>query len=92
MVMPAAAFVNAVQYKNYSLALTTAYDDANIFTISLQLMYQTPIMTFTPGSGNMTQPASILSATVNHSRGTTDPNGSYTAANIFLGFSLNLGR
>jgi len=85
----AGAIVNRVQYKNkYNLSLTGSYDNMNLFSLGLQFMIKTGNGEFYVGSDRLFQSAALGGAISGYSSYT---NGSYTGANLFLGFSLKFG-
>ncbi len=82
------AFVNRFQYKNYNVSLTASYDNLNLFNLGTQFMYKSSNAEFFIGSERLLQTAGFALAAGNSS---SYSNGSFTGADIFLGFSLKFG-
>ena len=80
------AMVNHFQYKNYHVSVTGSYDNENLFNLGLQLMVKSHNGEFYIGSDRLFQTVSL--ATANPA---TYPNGSFTGADIFIGFSMKFG-
>ena len=83
------ALVNPVQYKNYTVTVTTTYDDFKLFNIGAQFMYQTPNFDFYIGSDRVAQTGSFARSAI--SKPSKETNSSYTGADFFLGFALKIG-
>ncbi|PWK77332.1 hypothetical protein LX99_03144 [Mucilaginibacter oryzae] len=85
------AWVNSVQKNNLIGTLTATYDDYKLFNLGLQVMVKSPNAEFFIGTerlintGRLTFAALKNKTQINHV-------GSYTGANIFMGFSLKFGR
>jgi hypothetical protein len=84
------ALVNPIQYDKYVLTATTTYDDLKTFNVGLQAMIKTPNVEFYIGSDKLIPSTSLAaSAILRHS--TNSLQGTNTAADIFIGFSMKFG-
>ncbi|HVV53795.1 MAG TPA: DUF5723 family protein, partial [Mucilaginibacter sp.] len=84
-----AALVNRLQYRKfYNFTLTAAYDNYDLFSLGTQLMYKAPNFEVYLGSERLLETAKLAGSIKN---GSAYTNGSYTGANIFLGFSIKFG-
>ncbi len=85
------AFVNPIQYKNYTVSVTTTYDDLQNLNFGLQFMYKRPNWEIFIGSDKLTSTAHLAYDAVNSNAGNINVNSSYTGAELFFGFSLKFG-
>jgi len=83
------ALVNPVQYKNYTVTVTTTYNDLKLFGIGGQFMYQTPNFDFYIGSDRGRQTASVVKGAL--SKSANQGNLSFSGADFFMGFALKIG-
>ena len=84
----AAALVNRFQYGKYNVSLTASYDNLNLFNFGTQFMIQTPNAEFFIGSDRLINSGKAVLAGGNYG---SYSNGSYTGADLFLGFSVKFG-
>ena len=87
----AIAMVNPVSYKNFTVSVTSSYEQYKIFSMGGQLMIKSPNAEFFIGSEKLFQTGSLAMANFGNDT-QINKNSSYSGANIFLGFSLKLGR
>jgi len=85
------ALVNHFQYNNFVFTTTGSYDDMHLFSLGIQLMVKSPNAEFFIGSDRLTQTVSALRAGLNADYNQSLPNGAFTGANIYMGFSFKLG-
>jgi hypothetical protein len=90
-----AALVAPVQYQNYTISLTSSYNDLKLLTFGGQFMVKSTSAEFFIGSEKLYQSASLFRTalrgnTGNQNQFTTSP-GSYSGADIFLGVSFKFG-
>ena len=85
-----AALVNHLQYQDYTGTISFSYDDLKMFNIGAQFLYKNPNVEYFIGSerllntGRLTLAALGLQSQIDHY-------GSYSGADIYLGFSLKFG-
>jgi len=84
----AGAMVNRFQYKSVSASIMGSYDNLNLFNVGLQLMYKPNNMEVFLGSDRLLNTATFAGST---GKGSTYTNGSYTGADIYLGFAIKFG-
>jgi hypothetical protein len=84
------ALVNPVQYGNDVVTLTAAYDDMRILDIGGQFMIKSPNAEFFIGSDRLAQTGSLTLAAL-RSGSAINSTGSFTGADIFIGFSMKFG-
>jgi hypothetical protein len=83
------AIVNRFEYdEKYNLTLTGAYNNADLLSVGLQLMFKTYRGEFYIGSDKLMQSFGLLSSVHNYQ---TYTNGSFTGASFFMGFSYKFG-
>jgi hypothetical protein len=85
------ALVNSVQKNNLIATLTATYDDYKLFNLGAQIMVKSANAEFFIGSERLLNTGRLTLASLNN---TSQINriGSYTGADLFLGFSLKFGR
>jgi len=86
----AAALVNPVSYNNYTLSLTTAYDNYKIFSLGGQFMIKSPNAEFFIGSERLLATGSAILASA---KSNTEINrrSAYSGMDIFLGATFKFG-
>lgn len=85
-----AALVNPVQYHNYTVTVTTTYDDLKIFNVGAQFMIKSPNAEFFIGS-DMLMPSLKLLLASGSNVSYINKNNSLSGANFYIGFALKLG-
>ena len=84
----AGGMVNRFQFKSINASLTASYDNLNLFNLGLQLMYKPNNMEVFIGSDRLLASASFAGSTGNSA---SYSNGSFTGADIYLGFAVKFG-
>ncbi|AMR32849.1 hypothetical protein A0256_16190 [Mucilaginibacter sp. PAMC 26640] len=87
----AAALVNPVSYNNYTLTLTTSYNNYKTLSVGGQFMFKTPNVEFFVGSEKLFQTTSLAFASTGSSSQINDKS-SYTGASLFLGAAFKFGH
>ncbi|MDB5009545.1 MAG: hypothetical protein JWQ06_334 [Mucilaginibacter sp.] len=89
-----AALVTPVQYQNYSLTFTSAYNDLKLFNFGSQFMIKSSNAEFFIGSERLFQTGAFITSALNpvatQIQGLTRPTAS-TGADFFIGFSMKFG-
>lgn len=85
------AMVNSVQKNNLVATLSATYDDYKLFNLGLQFMVKSPNAEFFIGTERLVNTGRLTLAALS-SNSQINRTGTYTGADIFLGFSLKFGR
>jgi hypothetical protein len=85
------ALVNHLQYHNAIFTLTGMYNDLRTFSLGTQFMIKSPNVDFYVGSDALAQTA-ITVAQAAGSTSLINRNSSYSAASVYLGFSIKFGN
>ncbi|RWY53726.1 DUF5723 family protein [Mucilaginibacter gilvus] len=85
-----AALVNPITHGNYTLTLTTAYNNYKILSVGGQFMIKTPNAEFFIGSERLFPTGRLLFAATK-SAGQINRSASYTGADMFLGVTFKFG-
>jgi len=83
-------WVNPFKYQNYTVTLTTSYDNLKLFNLGAQFMVQSPNAEFFIGSDKLSQSTNLLKSALN-SHTAISETGAFTGGDIFLGFSMKFG-
>jgi len=84
----AGGMVNRFQFKSINASLTASYDNLNLFNLGLQLMYKPNNMEVFIGSDRLLNTVAFAGSTGNSA---SYNSGSYTGADIYLGFAIKFG-
>jgi len=87
-----AALVNPVQYRNYTVSVTTSYNDMRLFDFGGQFMIKSPNAEFFIGSDRIFQSGRMFVASVLKNQNQVNEMGSFTGSSLFIGFSLKFGQ
>lgn len=85
-----AALVNPVQYKNYTVTLTTSYNNYKILSVGGQFMIKTPNVEFFAGSERLIPTARLALASTKNT-GQINRSAAYTGEDIFIGATFKFG-
>jgi hypothetical protein len=85
-----AALVSPIQYNNYSVSLVTSYDDRKIFRFGTQFMIKSKNGEFFIASNQLPQSVTLADV-AGKVRSDVSKNGSFTGADISIGFSMKFG-
>ena len=86
-----AAVINNVKYKNYTVGLTTTYDDLNQFNIGGQFMVKSKSAEFFIGCEQLAGALELNSAN-NGNINAINRNSQHLSGGLFMGFSLKFGQ
>jgi len=85
------ALVNSVQKNNLIATLSATYDDYKFFNLGAQIMVKSANAEFFVGSERLVNTGRFAFAALGNNQ-QINHIGNYTGADIFLGFSLKIGR
>jgi hypothetical protein len=85
------ALVNHFKYKNFTVTLTTSYDDMKFFNFGTQFMVKSSNVEFFIGSDRLTNTGSFALAAFNN-ESQINRTGNYSGGDLYLGFALKFGH
>ncbi|MDN5284773.1 MAG: hypothetical protein JWR38_1047 [Mucilaginibacter sp.] len=85
------ALVNHFKYKNFTVTLTTSYDDMKFFNLGTQFMVKSSNVEFFIGTDRLTNTGSLAMAAF-HNENQINHIGNYTGGDLYLGFALKFGH
>jgi hypothetical protein len=83
--------VNPINYKNYTATISTSLDDMKLFNIGAQFMIKSPNNEFFIGTDKLLQSGSLAVADLFNSQTQINKTGSFTGADLYVGFSIKFG-
>ena len=86
------AIVAPIQYDKFSLSLMTSYNDLKMATLGGQFMIKTPNSEFFIGSESLGQTISMAKGAAMGNKYVPTPQGRFSGASFFMGFSLKFGN
>jgi len=86
-----AAWVNPVQYKNYTATVTASYNDLRLLYFGGQFMIKSANAEFFIGSDRLAQSGRMFLATFKD-ESEIKQSGEFTGSSLFIGFSLKFGH
>ncbi len=86
------AIVAPVQYDKFAISLVTAYNDLKMASLGGQFMIKTPNSEFFIGSDAFVQTISLAKGAAMRGAYTPPPQGRFSGASFFMGFSLKFGN